>query len=96
MTSSLQHALFYFHHLFYLGGGFKIWDYLSICLVFFKFPYLPFICVLQTYTRAHTQCEFKYGYVRKYVYINIPLLLWLDRLGCNVEGECFARLIMEF
>lgn len=69
--------------------------YLSVCF-FFKFPYLPFICVLQTYTRAHTQCEFKYGYVRKYVYINIPLLLWLDRLGCNVEGVCFVRLIMEF
>lgn len=37
MTSSLQHVLLYFHHLFYLGGGFKIWDYLSLFFFFQSF-----------------------------------------------------------
>ena len=45
--------------------------YLSVFFFFFpKFPYLPFMCVLQTYTRAHAQWEFTYGYGYGDIYIS--------------------------
>lgn len=73
MTSSLQHVLLYFRHLFYLGGGIKIWGYLAVCLFIFfvKFPYLPFICVLQTHT--HNVNLNMYMPISLFIFSSLPL-----------------------
>ena len=89
MTSPLQHVLLYFHHLFYLGGGFKIWDSLSICL-FLSFL-ICHLCVSYKHTR---NVNLNMG--MEYTYPSSPVARLALNYGCNVEGECFTRLIMEF
>ena len=87
MTSSLQHVLLYFHHLFYLGGGFKIWDYLSLCLFFFFQSFL--ICHLYVSCK-HRHVHMHNGNLNtgtgmeRYIYISLSLCaligfkLWLQ------------------
>lgn len=80
MTSSLQHVLLYFRHLFYLGGGFKIWDYLSLCLFFFQSFLICHLYVSCKHTHVHRHnVNLNMGMgMEIYIYLALPLCLdWL-------------------
>lgn len=72
MTSSLQHVLLYFRHLFYLGGGIKIWGYLAVCLfIFCEVSLFAILCVLQTHT--HNVNLNMYISISLYIFLSLPL-----------------------